>query len=140
MGVFLSLFFSFLDPVTIILEPKDVIGISSTLFFLTKHFFLLFMFPDILITEASKPEAVLNPFSLLNKNFINHIHGRKNCFLTDITSVKETTENIPTTLYSMTVTLLPFQVLFIPAIYEKMIVPSPAIEAMKKYTDEDIRY
>jgi hypothetical protein len=75
----------------------------------------------------------------LNRIYSKHIHGIKECLVSNITSEEGLTD--AQTIFTVTITLLPHQIIFFPAEYKDFILNSAIFDEMQFYEDEDmIRY
>jgi hypothetical protein len=73
---------------------------------------------------------------MLNKTYISHVHGKSNCFITNLKSHTETKN----TIYSMSITLLPHQVLIMPYYFHQHInIDVSTIDLMREYTADECR-
>jgi len=104
------------------------------------HCFVLFIviiISDIITIEHSSTVAK-NIFSELNKQFEKLTHCRKSNFLKNTTT--KTLRDVSSKTFTMTLTLLPHQILMLPESYKSALSKSVLYhEKLTMYTDKDLR-
>jgi hypothetical protein len=92
-----------------------------------------------IVTIQNTPRAKRSIFGELNRIYSKHIHGVKNCLVSNITTEEGITDD--QIIFTVTITLLPHQIIFFPAEYKDYILNESIFENMQIYEDEDlIRY
>jgi hypothetical protein len=127
------IFSLFSDDLTLYFLPKTVLGKGFQIFTFNSSF-NFFFFADIVSIENT-PRAKRNIFEELSRLYSKNIHGKKECLVSNITT--EEGLNNSQTVFSITFTLLPHQILFFPIEYKELILNPELFTEMQIYTDEE---
>jgi hypothetical protein len=127
------IFSLFSDDLTLYFLPKTVLGKGFQIFTFNSSF-NIFFFADIVSIENT-PRAKRNIFGELSRLYSKNIHGKKECLVSNITT--EEGLNNSQTVFSITFTLLPHQILFFPIEYKELILNPELFTEMQIYTDEE---